>query len=110
VGSFVDLLCILYTVQKGVKDIGYQVSFSSTEGLEIFSSPYHYTKVLGPTQPPVKHATCILLKGKAARRDFNHPPSSRTDAQTGYRGVSTPLYAFQVWYKGRLPPDFLRYL
>ena len=72
--SFVDLLCVFYTVQKGFKDIGYQGYFSSTECLEIFSSPQPHTKVLGPTQPPVKHAPCNLHKNKTTRRGFNLPP------------------------------------
>jgi len=52
-------------VQKGFKAIGYQASFSSKECLEFFSSPHLYTKVLGPTQPPAKQATCIFPKDKA---------------------------------------------
>jgi hypothetical protein len=52
-------------VQKGFKAIGYQVSFSCKEWLEIFSSPHPYTKVPGPTQPSVKQTPCIFPKDKA---------------------------------------------
>jgi hypothetical protein len=68
-------------VQKGFNAIGYQVSFSSKECLEIFSSPHPNTKILGPTQPPAKQAPCIFPKDKAKDVDLtihsHHVPRLR---------------------------------